>query len=76
MTVQVLTENKSKAVLLAALTTDPSRVRLYDPSFVAERRFTGSDIKPGERFPVVMDHPLRRRFAQVVRTPSGAFKVL
>jgi len=76
MTVQVLTENKSKAVLLAALTTAPQSVRLYDPSFVAERRFTGADIKPGERFPVVMDHPRRNRFAEIIRTPSGLFKVL
>lgn len=76
MTVQVLTENKSKAVLLDALQKRPKTVRLYDPSIVSERRFTGRDIKPGERFAVVMDHPKRSRFAEVVRSTTGVFKVL
>lgn len=76
MTVQCLTENKSKAVLLDALKTRPESVRFYDPSIVSERRFTGRDIKPGDRFPVVMDHPKRSRFAEVSRTSTGVFKVL
>lgn len=76
MTIQVLTENKSKATLLAALTTDPAKVRFYDPSIVAERRFTGADIKPGESFLVVMDHPRRTRFATITRRLiGGAFQV-
>lgn len=76
MTIQVQTANQSKAVLLACLTDKPESVRFYDPSIVNERRFTGADIKPGDRFPVVMDHPKRNRFAEVIRKADGTFKVL
>ena len=76
MTIQVCTANQSKAILLACLTDKPESVRFYDPSIINERQFTGADIKPGERFPVVMDHPKRNRFAVIIRKPDGTFKVL
>lgn len=75
MTIQVQTCNASKAKLLKALTEQPSAVSFYDPSIVNTRWFNGTDIKPGESFPVVMDHPKRSRFATVTRKESGAFRV-
>lgn len=79
MTIQVLTATQSKAVLLACLKDAPASVQFVDPSVFQPRNggdpFTGADIQPGEKFPVVMDHPKRTRFAQVVRTADG-WKVL
>lgn len=77
MTIQVCNFNKNKGELQAALNTEPASVQLYDPSIFPSSRgdFTGEDIKPGESFPVVMDHPKRMRFASVVRKADGKFRV-
>lgn len=71
MTIQVLSCNASKAKLLEALRTQPSAVTFYDPSILNERWFSGADIKEGEAFAVVMDHPKRTRFARIVKAPKG-----
>jgi hypothetical protein len=78
MTIQVLNFNKSKAVLQEQLQSDPSKVNFYDPSIFSGTRedFTGADIPPGDSFAVVMDHPKRTRFAQVICNKDGSFKVL
>lgn len=75
MTVQVKNFNKSKEVLQNQLNTDPSQVSFYDPSIFNSRSFTGEDVKKGEHFAVVMDHPRRMRFALVTRRQNGTFKV-
>lgn len=79
MTIQLLSTRygKSKATLATALNEDPARVAFEDPSIFPGARglFTGADIKPGERFALVMGPPTRRRFATVQRTLSGLFKV-
>ena len=62
---------KSKKVLQDALNSTPARVRFEDPSIFQSRgTFFGNDIHTGERFPIVMDPPTRRRFATIVRTES------
>ena len=75
MTIQVENFNKSKKVLENQLNTDPSQVSFYDPSIFNSRFFTGEDVKKGEHFAVVMDHPKRMRFASVARQQNGTFKV-
>lgn len=79
MTIQVMsrTAAKSKKTLEVALNESAGLVNFYDPSIFEGSRgqFTGEDIKPGEKFPVVMDHPQRNRFATVSRKPDGKFKV-
>ncbi len=77
MTVQVqsATFGKSKKVLQQALTESPQSVRFHDPSFFNPRSFTGADIKPGEKFPVVMDPATRQRFSTVERKSDGSFRV-
>ena len=78
MTVQLVSANaygKSKATLQAALTAHPSLVWFDDPSPWGSRSFTGADIKPGDRFLVVMDPKTRMRFAEVERRSDGSFKV-
>lgn len=77
MTIQVQSRahGASKAALQAALTANPAGVWFYDPSIMAPRSFTGADMAPGEKFPVVMDHPKLQRFATVARLPGGGFRV-
>lgn len=79
MTIQLRSQQygKSKATLTAQLNEDPARVRFEDPSIFAGSRgqFTGADVKPGERFPLVMDHPKRSRFATLQRRLDGTFEV-
>lgn len=79
MTIQLRSQQygKSKATLQEALNTTPTRVWFEDPSIFPGSRgqFTGADVKPGERFPLVMDHPKRSRFATLQRRPDGTFKV-
>lgn len=78
MTIQVINpaQGKSKKALEEALNSDAGAVDFFDPSKIEGSRghFTGSEILPG-RFPVVMDHPKRMRFATVQRKPDGKFKV-
>lgn len=77
MTIQVYSDHaKSKATLTAALNSNPQAVRFYDPSLFNSRIFRASEMKPGERFPVVMDPQTRRRFAEVERRADGSFRVL
>ncbi len=79
MTIQVRTvaAAKSKKTLEAALNERAGLVNFYDPSIFEGSRgqFTGEDIKPGEQFPVVMDHPKRSRFATISRRADKSFKV-
>lgn len=79
MTIQLGTyasHGRSKAVLQDALNSTPASVRFEDPSISQSRgTFYGNDIRVGERFPIVMDPPTRRRFAIVVRTERG-FRVV
>lgn len=79
MTIQLcsLEAGKSKKALEAALHKDPQHVPFYDPSIFQGSRgtFIGADIKPGESFPAVMDHPKRMRFATVTRKADGRFKI-
>lgn len=79
MTIQLQSQQygKSKATLAAQLNQDARRVWFEDPSVFPGSRgqFTGADVKPGERFALVMDHPKRSRFASVVRREDGTFKV-
>ena len=81
MTIQVCNSKHgaSKAALLAALQSTPALVEFHDPGIFTGPKgpyFTGEAIAPGERFPVVMDHPRSMRFAQVVRKADGSFRVL
>lgn len=75
MTIQVVTFNASKTVLRDALASTPGRVRFFDPSPTDNRMFSGLDIKLGDLFPVVLDHPRRTRFAKIERRPDGTFRV-
>jgi len=79
MTIQVASTRfaSSKATLQAALNSTPDHVRFDDPSIFEGSRghFDASSIKPGEKFPVVMDPQTRRRFATVERKLNGQFKV-
>lgn len=75
MTIQVVNVFKNKNLLAEALRDQPQTVRFYDPSIFNERHFRGDDMKPGESFPVVLDHPLRTRFATIYRLKDGGFKV-
>ena len=72
---QTTSAGKSKAALKAALEAKPADVAFHDPSFLEPRWFTGEDVKFGERFAVVMDHPKRMRFALITRTREGGWKV-
>lgn len=71
MTIILQSPFPSKGTLQSALQANPETVRFWDPSIVAERFFTGADIEEGQSFPIVMDHPHRRRFATVKRTSKG-----
>jgi hypothetical protein len=77
MTIQVTTQQyaKSKKTLQDALNTTPERVLFLEPSIFNEHDFNGAMIEAGRKFPVVMDHPKRMRFALVVRKADGTFKV-
>lgn len=79
MTIQVSSTRvaRSKATLEAALAADPREVWFYDPSIFQGSRgtFSADEVKPGDRFPVVMDPATRQRFAEIVRKPDGSFKV-
>ena len=79
MTIQVLGTifGKSKKVLQDGLNTRPDLVWFYDPSIFPGSRgtFPSNEMKLGESFPVVMDHPKRRRFAIVERRGLDNFKV-
>jgi len=79
MTIQVLRTifGKSKKVLQDGLNTRPGKVWFYDPSVLPDSRdtFPCDEMKLGESFPVVMDHPKRTRFAMVTRRADGTFKV-
>ena len=77
MTIQVLSQQyaKSKATLQAALNTTPEKVIFLEPSIFNEHDFNGAMIESGRKFPVVMDHPKRMRFALVSRKADGTFKV-
>lgn len=69
---------KSKKTLHAALTENPHQVAFDDPSMFSPRHggcFTGDDMAPGERFPVVMDPATRMRFSTVARKLDGSFSV-
>lgn len=76
MTIQAVNFNKSKKELTEALNTHPQRVYFYNPSMFGSSTIRGSEILVGERFPVVMDHPKRMRFAEVKRVSETQFKVL
>lgn len=78
MTIQLQSREfgKSKATLAAALNASPASVWFYNPSIVCEGEFSGDEIKPHERFPIVMDPPKRQRFAEIWRRPDGTFRVL
>lgn len=68
---------KNKKMLEDAL-NDPllrREVEFVEPSPFGNRRFTGDSLQVGDRFPVCMDHPVRRRFAQVHFTQNLKFKV-
>ena len=76
MTIQLTTlHGKSKAALLAGLREEPTKVGFHDPSIMNERWFNAESIPPGTRFPVVMDHPRRSRFAEVERKADGTWRV-
>ena len=77
MTIQLRTPaaGKSKAILQTELNQAPINILFEDPSIFAPRMFRGSQIKPGESFPVVMDPATRQRFASVTRKSDGTFKV-
>ncbi len=68
---------KSKATLQAALNENAGAVKFEDPSIFPGSRgyFNGGSIQPGEKFPIVMDPPTRRRFAIVKRLTDGQFRV-
>lgn len=77
MSIQAVNYNKSKKELAEALNTHPDRVYFYNPSmFGSHTSFRGHEIRVGERFPVVMDHPKRNRFAEIKRVSETQFKVL
>lgn len=79
MTIQVKTPaaGKSKAALQTALNTNARDVWFEDPSVHKGSRglFVGSDIKPHEQFPVVMDPQTRMRFSTLQRKADGTFRI-
>lgn len=75
MTIQIDGGSPNKQDLQTKLNTQPAQVILHDPG-IHGRTFRGNEISNGDKFPVVMDHPKRLRFAQIERRYDGTFKVL
>lgn len=66
---------KSKAALKVELESRPELVIFEDPSIMNPRVFRGSEIKSGETFVAVLDHPKRYRFAEITKSKDGSWKV-
>lgn len=80
MTIQVLSQefSTSKQALQDALNSAPGKVWLHEPSVFhpsGPHDFPASHMTAGQSFPVVMDHPKRRRFAKITRKADSTFKV-
>lgn len=77
MTIQLTSQRfgKSKATLQEAMNTTPNQVAFEDPSIFSPRSFVAADIRQGEKFAAVLDHPKRMRFATIARKPDGTFRV-